>query len=63
MSTVVKKRPGESDESLISRFRRQIQAERLLIRLKEQQFHKSRSEAKAEKMAPVRRAKRRGSRR
>lgn len=63
MTMIVKKRPGESDESLIARFRRQIQAEKVLNQLKDLQFYKSPSTAKAEKMAPVRRAKRRGRRR
>ena len=62
MATVVKKRPGESEDSLISRFRKQIQAEGLLIVIKERQFHKKPSEEKKERLAPIRRAKRRRSR-
>ena len=61
MATIVKKRPGESEESLIARFRKQIQADRLLIKIKDRQVHKKPSEKKAEKMAPIRRAKRRRS--
>jgi ribosomal protein S21 len=63
MATVVKKKPGESEDSLISRFRRRIQSEKLLIRMKEKQFYKKPSVKKAEKMAPIRRAKKRRSKR
>lgn len=59
MATIVKKRPGETEDSLIARFRKKIQAEQLLTKLKEKQFYKKPSEEKKEKLAPIRRAKRR----
>ena len=59
MATVVKKKPGESEDSLISRFRKKIQAEKLLNKIKERQFYKKPSQEKAERMAPIRRAKKR----
>ena len=46
MATVVKKRPGESDDNLISRFRKKIQAEKLLNSLKDRQFYKKPSQEK-----------------
>ncbi len=63
MTTVVKKRPGESEDGLIARFRKKIQAEQLLTELKEQQFHKKPSQEKKERLAPQRRAKKRKKRR
>lgn len=59
MATIVKKRPGESEDSLIARFRKKIQAEQLLIRIKEKQFYKKPSEEKKERLAPIRRMKKR----
>lgn len=59
MATVVKKKPGESEDNLIYRFRKKIQAEKLLNKLKDRQFYKKPSQEKAERMAPIRRAKRR----
>lgn len=59
MATVVKKRPGESEDSLIARFRKKIQAEQLLIKIKEKQFYKKPSEEKKERLAVFRRLKKR----
>lgn len=59
MATIVKKRPGESEDSLISRFRKIILAEKLLNDIKDRQFYKKPSVIKKERLAPLRRAKRR----
>lgn len=56
---MVKKRPGETEESLIARFRKKIQAEQLLNKIKEKQFHKKPSVEKKERLAPFRRMKKR----
>lgn len=59
MATIVKKRPGETEESLISRFRKKIQAEQLLNKLREKRFYTKPSEEKKERLAPIRRMKKR----
>lgn len=59
MATVVKKRPGETEDSLISRFRKKIQAEQLLTKLREKQFYKKPSVLKKERLAVFRRLKKR----
>lgn len=57
MATVVKKKPDESDDRLIARFRRKVQAEQILIDLKDREFYKKPSVVKKEKR------KQRGSKR
>ena len=59
MATIVKKRPGESEDSLISRFRKIVLAEKLLNDIKDRQFYKKPSVIKKERLAPIRRARRR----
>jgi len=59
MATVVKKRPGETEDSLIARFRKKIQADQLLIKIKDKRFYKKPSVEKKEKLAPFRRMKKR----
>ena len=40
MAIVVKKEPGESEDRLISKFRKKIQAEQLLTVIKEKKHYK-----------------------
>ncbi len=54
MATVVRKGPGESDEALIAKFRRKIQAEKLLPELKELEYYRPPSIRRKEKLALLR---------
>lgn len=53
MATVVRKSPGESDDALIAKFRRKIQAEKLLPELKDLEFYKPPSIRRKEKLAQL----------
>jgi len=57
MATVVRKAPGESDESLIAKFRRKVLADNILLELKEKEFYKPPSLKKKERLASLRRRK------
>lgn len=59
VATVVRKKPGESEDNLIAKFRKKIQAEQLLIEIKEREFYKKPSVKRKEKLAELRRRKRR----
>ena len=59
MAIIVKKRPGESDDQLISSFRRQIMAENLVINLKEKQRYEKPSARRHRHNQEIRRGKRR----
>jgi len=58
MATVVRRGPGESEDALIAKFRRKIQAEKLLPELKEREFYKPPSIRRKEKMALLKGRKR-----
>lgn len=53
MATVVKKAPGESDESLIAKFRRKVLADNILLEVKEREFYKPPSVKKKERLAAL----------
>jgi len=53
MATVVRKAPGESDESLIAKFRRKVLADNILLELKEREFYKPPSLKKKERLAAL----------
>jgi len=55
MATVVKKAPGETDDKLIAKFRKKVVADQVLIELKEREFYKSPSLKKKERLAAIRR--------
>jgi len=59
MAIIVKKKPGESDDQLISSFRRQIMAENLVINLKEKQRYEKPSARRHRRNQEIRRGKRR----
>ncbi len=59
MAIIVKKKPGESDDQLISSFRRQIMAENLVINLKEKQRYEKPSTRRHRHNQEIRRGKRR----
>ncbi len=60
MATVVRKKPGESDDRLIAKFRKKVQAEQLLTEIKDREYYKKPSVKKKEKLAESRRRKKRG---
>jgi len=55
MATIVRKAPGESDESLIAKFRRKVLADNILLELKEREFYKPPSLRKKERLAALKR--------
>jgi len=57
MATVVRKAPGESNESLIAKFRRKVLADNILQELKEKERYKPPSVKKKERMAALKRRK------
>ncbi|MGB9706743.1 MAG: 30S ribosomal protein S21 [Microgenomates group bacterium] len=57
MATVVRKAPGETDESLIAKFRRKVLADNILLELKEREFYKPPSVRKKERLAALKRRK------
>jgi len=48
--TVVKKKPGQSDDKLIADFRKKVLADEILIELKDREFHKKPSVVRQEKI-------------
>lgn len=60
VATIVRKKPGESDDRLIAKFRKKVQAEQLLTEIKEREFYKKPSVKKKEKLAESRRRRKRG---
>jgi len=60
VATIVRKKPGESDDRLIAKFRKKVQAEQLLTEIKEREFYKKPSVRKKEKLAESRRRRKRG---
>ncbi len=59
MATIVRKAPGETEDKLIAKFKKKILAEQLLNELKEREFYKPPSVRKKEKLAALRRARKR----
>lgn len=59
MPTVVRKKPGQSDDKLISDFRKKVLNDEVLIELKKREFYKKPSLVKQEKIKERRKGKRR----
>jgi small subunit ribosomal protein S21 len=59
VATIVRKKPGESDDKLIAKFRKKVQFEQLLTEIKEREFYKKPSVKKKEKLAESKRRRRR----
>lgn len=59
VATVVRKKPGESEDKLIAKFRKKIQAEQFLTEIKERQHYKKPSVERKEKKYELRRRKKR----
>ena len=58
MATIVKKSPGETDDRLIARFRKKVIADDVLNDLREREFYKPPSLRKKERLAVLRRTRR-----
>ena len=54
MAIIVKKEPGESEDRLISKFRKKVQYEQILTVVRERKHHKKPSVIKKEKLARFR---------
>lgn len=50
MPTVVRRKPGQSDDKLISDFRKKVLADEVLLELKKREFYKKPSLVKQEKI-------------
>ena len=50
MAIVVHKRPGEDEDRLIAKFRKAVQAKKLLTEIKDREFYKKPSEIKKERL-------------
>jgi ribosomal protein S21 len=50
MPTIVRKKPGQSDDRLIADFRKKVLADEILIELKKREFHKKPSLVKQERI-------------
>ena len=59
MATVVKARPGDSVDQMIKKFKKKVIAEDILTTLKEKEFYKKPSVLRKEKLAALRRNKKR----
>lgn len=57
MATVVKRGPGDTEESLIAKFRRKVLADNILLELKKREFYKPPSVRKKEKLSLLKRTK------
>ncbi|HUW21667.1 MAG TPA: 30S ribosomal protein S21 [Candidatus Bathyarchaeia archaeon] len=54
MAIIVKKEPGESEDRLISKFRKKVQLEQILTLIKERQHYKKPSVLKKERLSRFR---------
>ncbi|MDO8488189.1 MAG: 30S ribosomal protein S21 [bacterium] len=50
MPTVVRKKPGQSDDKLIADFRKKVLSDEVLLELKKREFYKKPSVVKQEKI-------------
>jgi len=59
LPTVVRKKPGQSDDKLISDFRKKVISDEILIELKQREFYRKPSLIKQEKIKERRKGRRR----
>ena len=50
MPTVVRKKPGQSDDKLIADFRKKVLSDEIILELKEREFHRKPSRIKQDKI-------------
>ncbi|MGB9911015.1 MAG: 30S ribosomal protein S21 [Microgenomates group bacterium] len=58
MATVVRKKPGDTIDSLIANFRRKVLADNILLELKKREFYKPPSVQRKERLAALKRKRR-----
>jgi len=58
VATIVRKKPGESEDRLIANFRKKIAQEKLLLEVKDRQYYKPPSVRRKERLAELRRGRR-----
>ena len=61
MPTVVKKKPGQTDDKLISDFRKKVLSDEVLIELKKREYYMKPSQVKQERIKERRKGVRRRS--
>ncbi|MEK9200426.1 MAG: 30S ribosomal protein S21 [Patescibacteria group bacterium] len=59
MATIVRKRPGQSDDKLIADFRKKVMNDEVVIEAKKREFYRKPSVVKQEKLKERKRGKRR----
>ena len=59
MPTIVRKKPGQSDDKLIADFRKKVVSDEILIELKQREFHKKPSVLRQERIKERRKNNRR----
>ncbi len=59
MATIVRKKPGQSEDKLIADFRKKVLNDEILLELKKKEFYKKPSLVKQEKLKERRKGKRR----
>lgn len=50
MPTIVRKKPGQSDDKLIADFRKKILADEVIVEIKDREFHKKPSVLRQERI-------------
>jgi ribosomal protein S21 len=65
MAIIIRRKKGESNDRLLAKFRKAVTLGGLLPEIRDRQYFKSKSQLKKERLAPLRRSKKRrgGSRR
>ncbi len=59
MATIVRKKPGQSDDKLIADFRKKVMNDEIVIEAKKREFYRKPSVVKQEKLKERKRGKRR----
>lgn len=59
MTIIVRKKPGEDEDGLIAEFKKRVFDEKIIDEIKDRQFYKSPATVKKERLAVLRRGKRR----
>lgn len=62
MAIIVKAEPGETTDQIIRKFKKKVQQDQILTDIKEREFYKKPSEIRKERLAELKRRKRRKDR-
>lgn len=60
MATIIRSKPGESTDSMIRRFKKQVLQDQILVIVQEKRFYKSPSVIKKERKKEIERKKKKG---